>query len=341
MAMLPILNGLGLDGIQAVGGSMIFVPQGFDSLIHAHLLLDNPRRGLLEVLRPKTGDTTPQAWVADDVASYMTANWKIDATLKAVKELYETFRGPDSFADEFVRNAEKQLGIDVEKELLEEWDDRVTMTQIMLRPAQIGAVGQIFAFKLKNPSIMESTTLPKIFEHLQAKDSKWKSDRFGDVRIYTRPPNKKENDTPGGRRRPEPTLAVVNGELMFADSIKAIEAAIEAGNDSEGLLRESLEYKLVRDQVKQQLGSSDTSIVFYQRPEESFRMMYDMVANPDNREKMRGMSKSNPFVTALLKALDSHQLPPFETLARYLSPSGAYITEEESGLHYTAFGLRR
>lgn len=341
LAMLPLLTGLGLDGLQAIGGSMIFVPQGFDSLMHAHLLLDNPRRGLLEVVRPKTGDTTPQSWVADDVASYMTANWKVAATLSAVKELYETFRGPDSFTEEFLRNADKQLGIDVEKELLQEWDDRVTLTQIMLRPAQIGAVGQIFAFKLKNPAVMESTTLPKIFEHLQGKDPKWKSDRFGDVRIYTRPPNTKDGDKAGGRRRPEPTLAVVGGELMFADSIKAIESAIEAGNDSEGLLRESLEYKLVRDQVKQQLGSSDTSIVVYQRPEESFRMMYDMVANPDNREKMRGMAKSNPFVTALLKALDSHQLPPFETLAKYLSPNGAYITEEENGLHYTAFGLKR
>jgi hypothetical protein len=342
LAMLPILTGLGLDGLQAVGGSAIFVPKGFDSLVHAHILFDNPRRGLLEVVRPASGDTTPQAWVAEDVATYLTVNWKIGVTYRAVKEIYETFRGPDSFADEVVRKADKVLGIDFEKDIIDAVDDRVTMTQLMLRPARIGAVGQIFAFKLKNPTIMESTTLPKIFETIQANDSKWTTERFGEYRIYTRPPELKNANTPsGGRRRPEPTLAVVGDHLMFADSIKAVQAAIEATNSSEGTLRESLEYKIVRDQMKLQLGTADTSIVLYQRPEESFRLIYDLIADPTAREKMRSDERKNPFVKALLQALDSHQLPPFEVIAKYLSPAGAYITEEDNGLHYTAFGLQR
>jgi hypothetical protein len=40
-------------------------------------------------------------------------------------------------------------------------------------------------------------------------------------------------------------------------------------------------------------------------------------------------------------ALKSKELPPFEVIAKYMAPSGAFVTEEEDGLHYTAFSLRR
>ncbi len=93
--------------------------------------------------------------------------------------------------------------------------------------------------------------------------------------------------------------------------------------------------------MKVQLNDRESSIISYQQPEESFRQIYDLAANPDNIDKLREMSKRNPLFAAIVKALDSHQLPPFETIARYTSPSGAFVTEEETGLHYTASSLDR
>jgi hypothetical protein len=335
MVMLPAL---GIDGIQAIGGSLIMAPKGFDSLIHAHLLLASPRRGFLEVLRPKSGATEPQNWVAEDVESYITANWNTSQTMKAIKELFETFRGPDSFEDQILNQAQKGLGIELEKEFLNEINDRFSMTQSMLRPARVGGESRTFAIEMKNSQTFSSTTLPKIFEHLKDKDPQWKSESYGSKTIYTRPDKRQST---AGVRRPQPSITIIGAELLIADSIEAIKMAIDTSNSSEGLLKQSLEYKLVRDQMKMQLNNKETSIVTYQQPEESFRQIYDLAADPNNIQKVRDMSKGNPLFAALVKALDSHQLPPFETITKYMSPSGAFVTEEENGLHYTAFSLQR
>ncbi len=344
MAMLPAL---GIDGIQAIGGSLIMVPNGFDSIFHAHLLLSNPRRGFLEVLRPKSGATDPPNWVAEDVQSYMTANWNSAQTLAAVKELFETFRGPDSFEEQVIKQAEKQLGIDVQKDLLNELKDRFSMTQSIMRPARVGGETRIFAIQLKNSQAFAATTLPKMFAQLKSKDPQWESQTHSSSTIYTRP-NKtpaadaaKSNRPRANIRRPEPTFVVLGDELLIGDSLDAIKSAIDTFRNGDGLLAQSLEYKLVRDQMKLQLNEKETSIVMYQQPEESMRQMYDLAADPNNLQRLKDMSKGNPLFAALVKALETHQLPPFEAIAKYTSPSGAFITEEESGLHYTAFTLLR
>jgi len=41
-AGLAMLSGLGLDGVQAVGGSMTFATEQFDGISEAHLLLETP-----------------------------------------------------------------------------------------------------------------------------------------------------------------------------------------------------------------------------------------------------------------------------------------------------------
>ena len=53
------------------------------------------------------------------------------------------------------------------------------------------------------------------------------------------------------------------------------------------------------------------------------------------------MADSNPMFQALNAALDKHQLPPFAVLSKYLAPSGGFLVEEETGLHYTTFTLQR
>jgi hypothetical protein len=338
LAILPLLSGLGLDGIQGIGGSVILAPEGFDSLVHAHLLLENPRRGLLEVLRPKSGDTTPPAWVAEDVASYFTANWKIDSTVKAVREIFETFRGPDSFDEQVLGQAKRGLGIDLETEFLKEWSDRVTATQVVLKPARLNAVSRVFGFRMRQARTFESTTLPKMFEHLRKADGQWTTVNFGATTIYTRP-GKPGSET-SRVRRPEPAMTVLGDDFLVADSLQAIQACIESFQNGEGCLSDALEYKLVRDQVKKQLGDAQASVVAYQRPEESLKMLYDLIADPATIDRVRE-AKDNPMAKALLDALDRHRLPPFEAIAKYLSPMGAYLTEEENGLHYTGFSMRR
>ena len=43
----------------------------------------------------------------------------------------------------------------------------------------------------------------------------------------------------------------------------------------------------------------------------------------------------------LHRGLEENPLPPFATLRKYFAPSGAIMTVDATGFHYTGFGLKR
>jgi hypothetical protein len=129
--------------------------------------------------------------------------------------------------------------------------------------------------------------------------------------------------------------------LLISDSLATLEHAVKVYEEGENLLSESIEYKLIRDKIKEQLKGQEFSTMSYQRPDEQLRLFYDLASDPQNIERLESMSQNNPFFGALVKTLKGRKLPPFEKIAKYMVPSGAYLTEEESGLHYTTFSLKR
>ena len=71
------------------------------------------------------------------------------------------------------------------------------------------------------------------------------------------------------------------------------------------------------------------------------RLMYDIAAADSTREQVSSRSAGNKFFKGLDQTMKDNPLPPFAVLARYLAPGGAVVTSDETGLHYTAFTLRR
>ncbi|MEE3220962.1 MAG: hypothetical protein VX257_11885, partial [Planctomycetota bacterium] len=49
----------------------------------------------------------------------------------------------------------------------------------------------------------------------------------------------------------------------------------------------------------------------------------------------------NPAVRAVNEALTDNPLPAFSVISRYLAPGGGILTNEETGVHYVNFVLRR
>jgi hypothetical protein len=39
--------------------------------------------------------------------------------------------------------------------------------------------------------------------------------------------------------------------------------------------------------------------------------------------------------------LERNPLPPFSTLAKYIAPAGTAIINDDTGIHYVSFSLRR
>ena len=79
----------------------------------------------------------------------------------------------------------------------------------------------------------------------------------------------------------------------------------------------------------------------FQRPEESFRALYEMATADGIRDGLSEGAEGNDFLRAINDALSDNPLPPFSEIAKYLAPSGGLFTMDETGLHYTGFSLRR
>jgi hypothetical protein len=230
-----------------------------------------------------------------------------------------------------------QIGIDLRKDFLDLLNDRVSLAQVILPSKRINSQSNLVGIHIKDTQRFKADVLPKLFNKLKSSEERWSSKTIGDSTIYYLD---LKNDNPNIRVQ-QPSFGVVGKELLASDSIESIEQAIRTLSSGDDLLNDAIEFKLVRDRIKAQLKDKETSIMSYQRPEEALRLFYDLASDPENINRLESVSENNPLFTALVTALKGRNLPPFEVIAKYLAPSGAFVVEEEDGLHYTTFSLRR
>lgn len=337
LAMLPAL---GVDGIEAVGGSAIIAPPDFDSISHFHLSLASPRRGVLSLLRPKSGSTTPEVWVPDSVASYSTINWDLASTLQGIERLFNQFRGDDALNETVFARLDKRLDLNFRKDVLDNFEGRITLLQGFVRPVKINSGSNVYAVRLKNPEYFKNNVLPKLLKQVEQR-LEITTEGFGKLTAQVFIPGRTQSDSSPAMRQPEVCVAFIDDYLVVADSRYMMRQLADCSAGGSPPLKESLEYQLISDRIAAQLQDKECSAISFARPEESLQMFYELARDPKNRERLKGMSENNPFFKALLSALESHELPPFSVIAKYLAPSGGYLVEEETGLHYMSFTLRR
>ncbi len=136
-------------------------------------------------------------------------------------------------------------------------------------------------------------------------------------------------------------IAFVDDYLLIADSKYMMRQVADCIGGSTGKLNEALDFQLISDRIAAQLQNKECSALTYARPEESLQLFYELARDPKNRERLRTVSESNGFFKALLAGLEKRELPPFSVIAKYLAPSGGFLVDEETGMHYMTFSLRR
>lgn len=335
---LATAAGLGLDGINAIGGSVVMATKDFDSVMHAHVLLETPREGVVKMAALDSGDTTPEPWVPTDVASYSTLYWDIDQTLDELRKLYEVFRGEDSWQPEIVDRITDQLGIDFETEMLQQIAGRATMITWMEPPARLNGQARLVAIKVKSPEKAQQS-LQRVANKFGDRLSKETHGGLTYYRVATNDRNRNVDDQL--TRIPDPCLAVIGDYVMGSDSSKLLKQVILTKSDASESLANDLEYKLIANKIKRQVGDAKAGMISFRRPEEGFRALYQLATSQAIRGQLETRADRNPFFKALNGALQDNPLPPFAVVAQYLAPGGAMVVNDATGFHYTAFTLRR
>jgi hypothetical protein len=332
MRMLPAL---GLDGLKGLGASMVLATEEFDSIVHAHLLLDNPRSGVLELLALDSGDDTPPTWVPEDIATYSSwhANIK-DAFTKGAK-LADTFRFQEEgmTANRLNDRVKDFLGVDLTNDILPSITGRLVHVNRFAEPARVG-VGprNVYAIELRDPKEFQ-----RIYDKLLDQvGSRFEKKGYGGVNYYRQTTERDIDDVPMLF-----CFTQMNNWLLIADHPSIMEFILNGRDSTEERLAAAIDFKLIAGKIARQPGGERPAMMSFERPENSLKYFYDLGASERTRDRLRDQADSNPFFKALNEGLTDNPMPPWSALSKYLAPQGSMIVNDDSGVHYMQFSLRR
>lgn len=342
---IALLPAIGLDGFQAIGGSLTMATGEFDSVSHLHVMLDEPRSGVLDAIAVTAGDTTPESWVPADIASYMTINFDAQKSYDAIAKVYNSISGENALQNEVKKNINDRLEVDFEAELLAATAGRYTMLSWIEKPAKIGSQCNLIGIKLKDPKAFQET-LDKLTEKFKDDLEKtaygttpyWKAKREEPNPVEV---NREERQVRVGIRNPQPCFAIIDDYLLLSDRTTCLEHIIIAHGNGSAPLAKDLEFKLIMSKIKRQPGGETPGMISFNRPEEGMRLLYDIANGEQAKTFLAGRAENNDFFKNVDKAMKDNPLPPFALIAKYLAPGGGLLTNDETGIHYAAFQLRR
>lgn len=332
MATFPAL---GVDGLAAVGSTMTFATGEYDDLSHMHVLLNNPRAGVMQLIAFEPGETTPQPWVFADAESYMTCHWNVRSTFDTLRNLIDRFQFEGATQEFITDKANDFLGIDLEPDLIDNFGKRFSLFAGYEQPTRFRGQQSTISAEVVDPALAEET-LAKIAAKFPERIEKR---QFGDVTYYAlimEWPEQLVDDPPLN-----PFMAVMDGHLFFGGSCQLFERAIAARDGTYDRLADSPEYHEIMGHVERETPGVAPAMALYSNFEVTLRQWYDLLTSERTREFLDEHAATNPMFAALVEALDAEQLPPFDVLGRYTKPSGAVMYDTDTGFHMIGFTLRK
>ncbi len=159
--VINLLPTLGLDGLLGIGGSVINNDDGYESITHMHVLMANPRAGILEMLAVRPGNCDPHPWVPDDVTNYLTGNLQVDQFYDQLRNMVDLIQGEGSLDEAVQKNVNEQLEINLQDDVLAQITGRATFVQWVETPVRFNSQCTVIALELKDPEAFTKT-----FEHV-------------------------------------------------------------------------------------------------------------------------------------------------------------------------------
>jgi hypothetical protein len=331
MATFPAL---GIDGISAVGATMTCSTGRYESLSHFHLLLDNPRAGVLQVIAFEPGDLTPQPFVFADLESYFTWNWNARTSFDVIRSLVDRFQY-DGATDKFVaENINEKQGIDFEQEIIDNLAGRFTLMAGYEKPAHLRGQQSTFAIQVVDEEQARKTLAKYVEKYSELLEER----QFGDIKYYAfiiEWPEQLQDEPPNN-----PFVAVMDGYFFVGGSCQLFERAIAARDGTVDRLADQPQYIQMAAELQQEAPGISPSMILYSDFEETLRQWYDLLHEPKTREYLEEHAEGNPFFAALAESLAADELPPFDVLAQYALPGVGVLYDTDTGFHGISFATR-
>jgi hypothetical protein len=333
---LGLLPSIGADGLIGLGGAVTYVTDEYDDLTQFHVLLENPRAGVMQLPAFEPGDTVPQSFVPQSLGSYIAWHYNLRTTYDRLAALIDQYRYKGS-VDKFVKEKiSEKLGIDILTQIVDNLKGRYTWMIGFDRPSHLQGGQHILAAELVDQKAVEEALktvidkFPNMFEERH----------FGNVTYHSFIPLRRMRERPESEREVNPFVAIMDGYLFVGGSCQQFERCIAARDGTEPRLVDSDDYARTSAVIGRETSGTTPVMFSLGRFEESVRQWYDLLTSPKTRDKLNESKDKNPFFAALLETLEQNQLPPFDVLKPYMAPGGGILYDTDSGYHGISFTLR-
>ncbi|MEM9413339.1 MAG: DUF3352 domain-containing protein, partial [Planctomycetota bacterium] len=349
---LPIV---GLDGFLAIGGSSIIDELEFEYVSHIHFLLSNPRAGIFEMMALKPGVYEPQPWVPEKAPAYISTSWDIQKMFAEFEKMYDSFQGEGALAEEIEDEINDELDIDFKADLIDQLSGRLTYVQWVGDDASvINGQNNAVGIGLEDPDKFMDIVdlfLEKIRDE-EGEDEIEEVEHQG-ITFWQTPDSRTERQRERMEKRreegrgpqmdirlPQPCFSILDDHLIIADSPEFMKRAIETSQGESPALVDDEQFQYVSEQMTRLLGTDVPGAIIYSCPEETFKMFFNVAKNDDTRGFLDRMAEDNKYAQGVRDAIENNPLPEFEDIKQYFPPSGAFITNDDTGYHLLGFQLK-
>jgi hypothetical protein len=279
--------------------------------------------------------STPQPFIPFATENYFTARWNAALFYDRVQEMVDKLLGEGTFEKHVPANVTGALGVDLRTGIIDNLAGRLTLFSGYEKPAHFRSQKYIFSAEVADEAAA-TATLQKIIEKYP--DS-FQERSFGAVKYHAITPEwwRRMDEA----ERPfNPFVAVMDGHFFIGGSCSLFEQAIAARDGTIDRLADSDDYARIVASMGQETAGQTPAGFMVQRAEESMRHMYELITSETTRTYIEEHAEENPLLARFAESLDNHQLPPFDTLVKYLGPGGAILYDTDNGYHAIGFSLR-
>ncbi len=327
---------LGLNAFQSLGISILVGENDNDTSMQILVNTEGSSQ-VLNLFKMPTKPIKPEPWVPADVLSYGSFNWDVDL-------FYETLVGMvNAVYPGGMEQVEGMLAgpdpanplLNLKNDLIGPLGNRITVITDYITEESKYNPRLLLAWELEN-----SQKLTELFDRLMALAGgalPLETQNVNGNTVYTFPLGDLVEAQMGESQMPFKLgvfgFTITKTHLMLTTHVELLNKCL---NTSGGGLAESEAYKMIASKIP-----AEVSMIGLSRRDEEAKAAWEFVKTGKLAELIRkGMESQEEvgaFLGGIIDALDGSNLPEFDKVSKYFTPSGSYAIMDEKGIKYMGF----
>ncbi len=368
--ILKILENQGFGDIQAVAGNVQLAFDKFDAFHHGFVLVKTPLTGSAQILDfPNAEDLKAPSWLSANTASVLGLSWNIKNAFPHFKGIVDEYVNMGTF-DEVIKGIRTDPNgpqIDIYNDVLPYISNELFVITEISQPITPDSKRSMIVLRLND----SKSKLKSVLDRFGKNEPNATAEDYEGYRIYKvvnedaadkhavdlddfDDKKTKKSDTDGDEQPDEAPLlphwavTIMDQYFIFSSDLEMIHEAIRNAKDPKA---KDAFWKLgvvesTQEMLNTVAANETRSATHIDIAERSFEMQYELFRQgilPESRSMMASILDRilNPrdHKHANQQKINGANLPPFEQIKSYFTPSGGVVRTEEDGISIQGFVL--